>query len=541
MILVKVGLSGVSAEGALKNLDSEIQAWDFDGVRKAAHDLWQKELAKLTVEGGSETQKTIFYTAIYHTMLAPTLYDDVDGQYRGHGPAGAPGAQGPAQLQHVLPLGHLPRLASALHRDAPGACAGAGQLPWSRMAEESPAGAPVWPLQGRETGCMTGYHSAPVIAEAVAKGFPGLEVERAYTQLRKRAMEDDYRGLGFYRKLGYIPSDKEEESATKTLEYSYDDFAVAELAKRLGKQADYELLVKRSLNYRNLWDASTGFIRPRLESGEWASPFNPKTTGVSKRWRDFTEANSWQATWQAQQDPAGYIRLLGSREAFIAKLDTLFEQKSDVEGEVVVDMTGLVGMYAHGNEPSHHVAYLYSYAGAPYKTQQRVRHLLDKLYAAAPDGLAGNEDCGQMSAWYVISALGFYAVDPVSGNYVFGTPLFNRAGGGDGRRQAADHRGAAQGRQRHLRAERDAERASPTRRAGSATPTSPEAASIVFEMGPRPNLKFGAAHPSALAERVTRARGRPRPGGPSVRGIRHRHGVFARRRAGTVAPRQAAH
>ena len=439
VILVKVGLSGVSAEGALKNLDAEIKAWDFDGVRKAAHERWGRELAKLTVSGGSEKQTTIFYTSLYHTMLAPTLFDDVDGQYRG------------MDLKvHQLPKGQhnystfslwdtyraLHPLYTVMHPE---------RVPelvncLVRMGEESPAGAPVWPLQGRETGCMTGYHSAPVIAEAAMKGFKGLELERAYAVLRKRAMEDDYRGLGYYRKLGYIPSDKEEESATKTLEYSYDDFAVAQVARILGKTDDYKLLLKRSENYRNLWDASTGFIRPKLESGEWAAPFNPKTTGVSKRWRDYTEANAWQATWQAQQDPAGYIRLLGGKGGFLDKLDTLFEQKAETEGEVVVDMTGLVGHVRPRQRASHHVAYLYSYAGAPYKTQQRVRHLLDNLYADQPDGLAGNEDCGQMSAWYVISALGFYAVDPVSGNYVLGTPLFDRRGGGDGRRQEADRR-----------------------------------------------------------------------------------------------------
>jgi predicted alpha-1,2-mannosidase len=296
----------------------------------------------------------------------------------------------------------------------------------ARMAEESPAGAPVWPLQGRETGCMTGYHSVVVLAEAAAKGFD-VDYAMAYPIMKKRAMDDDYRGLPDYRKLGYIPSDKEAESATKTLEYSYDDWAMARLAEALGRQEEAAFFRKRSLNYRNLWDPATGFVRPRLSDGTFAGPFDPKTVGVSKKWRDFTEANSWQATWQAQHDPAGYIELLGGREKFIAKLDALFTESQQMVGEVVVDMTGLIGMYAHGNEPSHHVAYLYAYAGAPYKTQQRVREILDTQYAAAPDGLSGNEDCGQMSAWYVISALGFYAVDPVSANYVFGTPLFEKA------------------------------------------------------------------------------------------------------------------
>jgi predicted alpha-1,2-mannosidase len=424
-ILVKVGLSGVSAEAALKNLNAEIPGWNFEGVRKATEAAWERELRRVKIETKNEKQREIFYTAMYHMMLAPTLYDDVDGAYRGMD----------LQVRKLKPGQHnystyslwdtyraLHPMYTLIQKDrVPVLLNGL-----ARMAEESPAGAPVWPLQGRETGCMTGYHSVVVLAEAAAKGFD-VDYAMAYPIMKKRAMDDDYRGLPDYRKLGYIPSDKEAESATKTLEYSYDDWAMARLAEALGRQEEAAFFRKRSLNYRNLWDPATGFVRPRLSDGTFAGPFDPKTVGVSKKWRDFTEANSWQATWQAQHDPAGYIELLGGREKFIAKLDALFTESQQMVGEVVVDMTGLIGMYAHGNEPSHHVAYLYAYAGAPYKTQQRVREILDTQYAAAPDGLSGNEDCGQMSAWYVISALGFYAVDPVSANYVFGTPLFEKA------------------------------------------------------------------------------------------------------------------
>ena len=425
-ILVKVGLSGVSAEAALKNLEAEIPGWDFDGVKTAAHEAWQKELERVRIETSNEKQRQIFYTAMYHMMLAPTLYDDVDGGYRGMDLQVRKGRAGQHNystyslwdtyralhpLYTLIQKQRVPELMNCL----------------ARMAEESPAGAPVWPLQGRETGCMTGYHSVVVLAEAAAKGFQGIDFASAYPFMKKRAMDDDYRGLPDYRKLGYIPSDREEESATKTLEYSYDDWAMARLAEALGRKEDTLVFQKRSANYRNLWDPSTGFVRPKLADGTFAGPFDPKKVGVSKKWRDFTEANSWQATWQAQHDPQGYIQLLGGRQAFIDKLDALFSQSPQIDGEVPVDMTGLIGMYAHGNEPSHHVAYLYSYAGAPYKTQQRVREILDSQYNNAPDGLAGNEDCGQMSAWYAISALGFYAVDPVSANYVFGTPLFDKA------------------------------------------------------------------------------------------------------------------
>jgi predicted alpha-1,2-mannosidase len=295
------------------------------------------------------------------------------------------------------------------------------------MSEESPAGMPVWPLQGVETGTMTGYHSASVIAEALAKGFEAIDYRRAYGPMRKRAMEDDFRGLAFFRRLGFIPSDRIAESATRTLEYSYDAWAVAQVARALGQTDDHRLLLAQSMNFKNLFDPASGFIRPRLENGAWAEPFDPTATGTTKRWRDFTESNSWQGTWAAQHAPQAYIELLGSKEAFIRKLDQLFEIKTEIKGEVPLDMTGLIGMYAHGNEPSHHVAYLYDYAGAPYKTQQRVRQILDTQYDNQPDGLSGNEDCGQMSAWYVLSALGFYPVNPASGAYVLGTPLFEEA------------------------------------------------------------------------------------------------------------------
>jgi predicted alpha-1,2-mannosidase len=491
VIYVKVGISGVSVEGALKNLDREIPAWDFDKVRRAAHDTWQKELARVRIETADKKQRQVFYTALYHTMLAPTLFDDVDGQYRGMDLEIHKLSAGQHNYS-TFSLWDTYRALNPLYTLMQGDRVPSLVNCLIRMAGESPEGMPVWPLQGRETGCMTGYHSAPVIAEALTKGFQGIDAEAVWPYLKKRANEDDYRGLGFYRKLGYIPCDKEAESATKTLEYSYDDFAVAQVAKALGKTADYKFFLERSRNYRNLWDKETGFVRPRLESGAWAAPFDPKLTGTSPKWRDFTEANSWQASWQAQHDPQGYVELLGSRAALIAKLDQLFTESTKIEGEVPVDMTGLVGMYAHGNEPSHHVAYLYDYAGAPYKTQERVRQILDELYAAAPDGLSGNEDCGQMSAWYVISALGFYAVDPASGNYVFGTPLFDKAvvelNGGHkltitAKRQAASDK--------YIQSV--TLNGKPYTKVWFPHSAVAQGGSIVFTMGSQPNRAFGAA------------------------------------------------
>jgi predicted alpha-1,2-mannosidase len=227
--------------------------------------------------------------------------------------------------------------------------------------------------------------------------------------------------------MGYIPCDQESESASKTLDYAYDDWATARLAHAAGATDDHAQLLKNAGNYRNLYDKSTTFVRPKLMDGNWSEPFSPIEIGHMKKWRDYTESNPWVTTFSVQHDPKGLAQLLGGREALVAKLDGLFSAPSDLPPDAPPDIAGLVGQYAHGNEPSHHIAYLYSYAGAPYKTQERVRFLLDTMYNNQPDGLAGNEDCGQMSAWYIISALGFYAVDPVSGNYVFGTPLFDRA------------------------------------------------------------------------------------------------------------------
>ncbi|HLV85858.1 MAG TPA: GH92 family glycosyl hydrolase [Candidatus Sulfotelmatobacter sp.] len=425
-VLVKVGISTVSEEGAQKNLDAEIPGWDFDKVRHAAHTAWSENLSRIKIETSNLRHKRIFYTSLYHMMVAPTLMDDADGKYRGmdgqvHQLPASAHNYSTFSLWDTFRAAHpmytlfqserVPDLVNCL----------------IRMAQESPDGVPIWPLQGKETFCMTGYHASSVYAEAHSKGFAGIDFSKAYPALKKRAMVDDYRGLGYYRKLGFIPSDKEEEAVSKTMEYAYDDWAVAHIARAVGELDDYKLLVERARNYRNLFDASTGFMRPRLEDGRWAEPFDPTEMGHSKQWRDYTESDPWQTTFTVQHDPAGLIKLFGGRQAFLEKLDALFTTSSQLPPDAPPDIAGMVGQYAHGNEPCHHMAYLYCYAGAPHKTQARVRQLLDMEYDDQPDGLAGNEDCGQMSAWYVISALGFYAVDPVSANYVFGSPLFDRA------------------------------------------------------------------------------------------------------------------
>jgi predicted alpha-1,2-mannosidase len=424
-ILIKTGISGVSAEGALRNLDADIPAWDFDGIRTNAAALWEKELSRVQAEGGTQKQREIFYTALYHCFLAPTIFDDVDGSYRGMDGVNhklPPGSHNYSTfslwdtyraahpLFTIVQPERVPDLANCL----------------IRMAKESPVGMPIWPLQAKETQCMTGYHSATVIAEAIQKGFAGIDVNEAYAVMNKVASQSEIRGLPLYRKHGYIPCDLYAQSVSTTLDYAYNDWATSSVAKAAGLHAEAEDFRRRSLNYKNMYDKTTGFMRPRLEDGSWALPFAENEMGHSKKWRDYTESNPWQATFAVQHDPQGLAELMGGRKKLVEKLDGIFTANSALPPDAPNDIAGMVGQYAHGNEPSHHIAYLYVYAGAAHKTQERVSSLMETMYDNQPNGLAGNEDCGQMSAWYVMSAMGFYAVDPISGNYVFGTPLFDK-------------------------------------------------------------------------------------------------------------------
>ncbi|SFK27913.1 GH92 family glycosyl hydrolase [Rhodanobacter glycinis] len=425
-LLAKVGISAVDIDGAMRNVDAEIPDWNFERVQRAAADAWERELGRIRFDTSSATVRSTFYSALYHTMLAPTLFSDVDGRYRGmdlkvHQLAEGEHNYSTYSLWDTYRAQH-PLLTLYQSERVPDLVNGL-----VRMSLESPAGPPVWPLQGVETYCMIGYHSVVVLAEAHAKGFKGIDYAKAWPVYRKLAMDEDYRGLPYYRKLGYIPSDKVDEAVSKTLEYAYDDWAMAHLAEAVGAHDDAKVLRKRSQNYRNVFDRKMTFTRPRGENGKWLEPFDPRGMGHSSKWRDFTESNAWEATFLNQHDLYDYMKLFGSETAFEKKLDTLFTTSSELPADAPPDIAGMVGQYAHGNEPSHHVAYLYAYTGAHYKTQSRVRMLLDTMYRAAPDGLAGNEDCGQMSAWYVISALGLYAVDPVSAHYVFGSPLLDSA------------------------------------------------------------------------------------------------------------------
>ncbi len=491
VILVKVGLSGVSTEGAMKNMEAEIPAWDFNKVRHDAHEAWQRELSRIRIKTSNRIHREIFYTSLYHTKVAPTLFDDVDGQYRGmdgqvHRLPHGLHNYSTFSLWDTYRAAH-PLFTIALKERVPDFvnCL-------IRMAQESPAGMPVWPLQGRETGCMTGYHSAPVIAEALAKGFQGIDFSKAYPPMHQRVMLDDYRGLNYYRKLGFIPCDKEEESVSKTMEYIYDDWAVAQVAQAVGATGDAKLLLERSKNYRNLFDPKVGFIRPRMENGDWSEPFTPTEMGYSKKWRDYTESDPWETTFSIQHDPKGYIELFGGRQAFLDKLDALFTVSSQLPPDAPPDIAGMVGQYAQGNEPCHHMAYLYSYAGAPWKTQERIRSLLEMEYDNQPNGLAGNEDCGQMSAWYVLSALGFYSVDPVSANYVFGTPLFDHAEVdlGDGKRLIVEARRRSPD-DKYIQSVTF--NGKPYEKLWFRHADIVNGATIVFSMASEPNKQFGAA------------------------------------------------
>ncbi|HWG11035.1 MAG TPA: GH92 family glycosyl hydrolase [Rhodanobacteraceae bacterium] len=489
-LLVKVGISAVDIDGALRNLEAEIPHWDFERVRNEAATQWENELQRIRFDSTSDDVKRTFYSALYHTMVAPTLFSDVDGRYRGMDlairrlPAG----------RHNYSTYSLWDTYRALHplytlyqsQRVPDLVDGL-----VRMALESPAGPPVWPLQGVETYCMIGYHSVVVLAEAHAKGFSGIDYAKAWPVYRKVAMDGDYRGMAYYRKLGFIPSDKVDEAASKTLEYAYDDWALSHLAEAAGAHDDARALRERSRNYRNVFDRKLAFVRPRGSDGQWLEPFNPRTMGHSDQWRDFTESNAWEATFLNQHDLYAYMQLFGSPQAFEQKLDALFATSSDLPADAPPDIAGMVGQYAHGNEPSHHVAYLYAYSGSHWKTQARVRMLLETMYRAAPDGLAGNEDCGQISAWYVLGALGLYAVDPVSGNYVFGSPLADRAEVmlADGKKLVVQANGNGKGKP-YIQAVTWNGRA--WTKSWIPHAELAKGGTLVFEMGATPNKAFGA-------------------------------------------------
>ena len=416
VLLVKTGISAVSMDGARQNLEKEIPGWHFDDIRQKARNAWETALNKVQVKA-DKTTKTIFYTALYHTMIAPNLFMDTDGKYRGtdlkiHQARGFTNYT-VFSLWDTFRATHplytlidrqkdLEFIKTFLHQYENG-----GQLP-------------VWELAGNYTGCMIGYHSVPVIVDAWMKGIKGFDAEEAFRAMKHSAMQD-HLGLAAYKKYGYIPSDKESASVSKTLEYAYDDWCIAQMAKALHKTSDYNYFIRRAQSYKNIFDPQTGFMRPKSD-GIWKYPFDPTEVDFN-----YTEANAWQYTFFVPQDISGLMKLMGGKEKFARKLDRLFTTKQKLSGRHQPDITGLIGQYAHGNEPSHHIAYLYDYAGQPWKTQAMVHKIMNEMYTDKPAGLAGNEDCGQMSAWYVLSAMGFYSVTPGSPVYAIGSPLLREA------------------------------------------------------------------------------------------------------------------
>ena len=421
-LVVSTALSGVSMDGAMRNLQAEVPEDDFDKCLAAAREAWDRQLGRIEVRCEDRDEKVKFYTALYHAMLAPTLYSDVDGAYLG-----------PDRQEHrtegwdnygTFSLWDTYRAAHPLYTLV--APERVDDMVNSFIAfYEQNGRLPVWNMWASETDMMIGYHAVAVIADAYLKGIGGFDAEKALEACVATANLDDYRGIGAYKKLGYVPCDLKDPhnaddwSLSKTLEYAYDDHCIARMAEKMGRTDIAEEFYRRAQNYRNVYNPEAGFMRPRDSRGHFVEPFSPD---------DYTphicESNGWQYFWSVQHDVEGLIELAGGKERFTQKLDSMFTYHPGEDDELPIFSTGMIGQYAHGNEPSHHVIYLFNAVGQPWKTQQYAARVMHELYLNTPAGLCGNEDCGQMSAWYVFSAMGFYPVDPVSGRYELGTPLY---------------------------------------------------------------------------------------------------------------------
>jgi predicted alpha-1,2-mannosidase len=428
VIQVKVAVSAISAANALQNLDAEIPDWDFDRVKEATKTKWDKEMATFQVDG-SEEQKATFYTSFYHALLVPNLYQDVNGDYRGCD----------ENIHHstkfteytVFSLWDTFRaehpMLSLIREQRDSDMINTLLTHYEQSADHL---LPMWELQAGETWCMIGYHAVPVIVDGYLKGVKGFDAEKAYDAIKTTAMNPDYDGLASYRKLGWVPCDEEDESLSKTLEYSYDDWCIAQMAKALGKTDDYNYFLKRSTGFKNIYDPSMGWMRPKDSQGNWRTNFDPHLFGGGKDMADVTEATSSQYSWFVPQDVPGLITLMGGNEKFVEKLDSVFNatQSDAFKKELSEnDLRGCIGEYWHGNEPSHHMIYLYSLAGAPWKAAERLHQVVTTQYGSGPGSLCGNDDCGQMSAWYLFACLGFYPVCPASDYYVIGAPQLPKA------------------------------------------------------------------------------------------------------------------
>jgi len=418
-VMLKIGISPVSEENALANISAEIPDWNFNNVVTEAQAKWNKELGKIAVKGKNESDMRTFYTALYHSFTHPVLFNDHNGDYRGtdkkvyHNPGFVNysifSLWDTYRAEHPLFTLIQPERVPDMINTMLDIYKQQGKLP-------------VWHLMGNETDCMVGYSAVPVIADAFFKGFKGFDANLAYEAMKASSARDDY-GLKYLKEKGYIPADKEKESVAKALEYCISDWCIAEMAKKIGKNDDFEYYSKRAESYKQYFDQQRQFMRAKLDNGKFREPFSPFRS--IHEWGDYTEGNAWQYTWLVPVDVEGLINLFGGDKPFLAKLDSLFVVEGDMGEEASADISGLIGQYAHGNEPSHHVTYMYAYAGEQWKTAEKNRLIQRSFYSDRPDGLCGNEDCGQMSAWYIFSSMGFYPVNPAGGAFVFGSPLFD--------------------------------------------------------------------------------------------------------------------
>lgn len=418
-ILVKVALSPTNIENSKLNLQTELPGWDFNKTVEAADLAWNQELNKIKIKTNDNDAKKIFYTALYHTMIAPSEFCDVNKDYMGTDKKIYKNNNftnyTTFSLWDTYRAAHP--LMSIIHPEKMSDIVNTMIAIYQQQGK-----VPVWHLMGCETNCMVGNPGISVIADAILKGYDGFDVDKAYEAMKKSAMLDE-RGLKYMKEYGYIPYDKEEEGLSKCMEYAIADWSLAQVAQKLGKTDDYNYFIKRSQSYKHYFDPKTGFVRGLSSDGKFRTPFNPFE--ALHRANDYTEGTAWQYTWLVPQDIEGLVKLFGSNEKFITKLDSLFVVKGDMGSKASPDIAGLIGQYAHGNEPSHHIIYMYPYVGQPWKTAERSRQILSEMYTSKPSGLSGNEDVGQMSAWYVLSAIGFYQVEPAGGKYIFGSPLFD--------------------------------------------------------------------------------------------------------------------
>lgn len=421
-LLVKVGISAVSVENARENLQQELPGWNFASVVSKANADWNRELSKIAIKTQDERAKRIFYTALYHTMIAPSVFSDVNGEYRG---ADGKTHKGDFNDYTTFSLWDTYRAAFPLMTLI--------QPEMQRDLAETmlhifkqQGKLPVWHLMGNETDCMVGNPGIPVLVDIALKGF-NVDKKAVFEAVKASAMRDE-RGMGLLKKYGYIPCDldPEKETVAKGLEYALADACIAKLAKQLGKTEDYKYFYKRSQSYRDFYfDKQTKFMRGVTSDHKFREPFDPFST--VHRQDDYTEGNAWQYVWLVPHDVHGLVAAFGGEKPFVSKLDSLFIVNGDMGADASPDITGLIGQYAHGNEPSHHILYMYNYVGQPWKGAEKIRYVLANLYHDDFDGLSGNEDVGQMSAWYILSSVGFYQVDPAGGRYVFGSPLFDEA------------------------------------------------------------------------------------------------------------------